>query len=294
MAAAGTSHLAAPQRALKEGRGVRWLWFVRCGRIKPSRRSAISMEFHTLGLGSSLACNSPADATIRLNSFSNAEHFGHALRWARCSSVLPSSTSAKLCCSSTQFIRPLPESTAALAVAAAPTPLLRLLMCSNLPYSRLPGLFGSIHLEQVAQLHSRLMQLRFAVSDRASHQTGDLIMLVTFHIVKYKNRPVAGRQIIYCPLQLQSVYRSGQSRIVRPEVLLRRIILSTLGTFFQRNYGKALLPQVHQYHIYRQTMQPGGKSRLSTERPNLTIELQKCFLSQILSLGSVCRHPQTK
>src|SRR6202166_5213041 len=52
---------------------------------------------------------------------------------------------------------------------------------------RFPGLFGSIHLEQVPQFHAGLVQLRLAVSYRASRDFRDFIMLVTFYIVKNKN-----------------------------------------------------------------------------------------------------------
>src|ERR1700685_362373 len=141
------------------------------------------------------------------------------------SGALPSSTSAKLCCSSTQFIQPSPESAAILTVTAVLTPLpryvprvLQFQLCI-LPRSRFPGLFGSIHLEQVTQFHARLVQLRLAVPDRASHQTRALIMLVTVHVVKNKNRSIAGREVISRPLQLQPVNGPGQSHIIRPKVL---------------------------------------------------------------------------
>src|ERR1700678_324103 len=258
------------------------------------------MEFHTRGLGSSLACSWQAVAVIRFNSCSNAAHSGHVFRCVLCSGLLPSSTSAKLCCSSTQFIQPSPEFSAILALTAVPTPLpryvprvLQFQLCI-LPRSRFPGLFGSIHLEQVAQFHARLVQLRLAVADRASHQTGNLIMLVTLHIMKNKNRSIAGRQVIYRPLQLQPVYGPGQSHIIRPKVLPWRIVLGALRGLFQRNHRKALLPEMHEHDVYRQTMQPRRKSRLPAKRPNLAVELQECFLRQVFRLSRVRRHSQTK
>jgi hypothetical protein len=60
MAAAGTSQRAPPKRVLNEGT----LGRARCGRINLSWRNAISMEFHTLGLGSCAACSWLAAATI--------------------------------------------------------------------------------------------------------------------------------------------------------------------------------------------------------------------------------------
>src|ERR1700677_1547368 len=131
------------------------------------------------------------------------------------SGALPSSTSAKLCCGSTQFIQPSPESAAILTVTAVLTPLpryvprvLQFQLCI-LPRSRFPGLFGSIHLEQVAQFHARLVQLRLAVADRTSRDFRDFIMLVSFDVVKHKYHPVAGRETFHGPLQLHSVDGSG-------------------------------------------------------------------------------------
>src|SRR5580693_7619007 len=74
-----------------------------------------------------------------------------------------------------------------------------------LPCSGLPGLFGSIHLEQVAQLHARLVQLRLAVSNRASCDLGDFIMLVTLNVMQDKYCPVARGKVVYRPLQLHPV-----------------------------------------------------------------------------------------
>src|SRR6202020_569670 len=75
--------------------------------------------------------------------------------------------------------------------------LLLLYFCIQLTSSRLPGLFGSIHPEQVAQFHARFVQLRLAVTDRTTHHASDFIMLVSFHVVKDKNRSVAGREVIH-------------------------------------------------------------------------------------------------
>jgi len=62
-----------------------------------------------------------------------------------------------------------------------------------LTYSRFCGLFGSIHLEQIAQLHARLVQLRLAVADGAFEHGGNLVVFVAFNVVQYKNESVAAR-----------------------------------------------------------------------------------------------------
>src|SRR5260370_14148303 len=48
--------------------------------------------------------------------------------------------------------------------------------------------------EQFAELESRLMQLRFAVSGRTFEHGGDLIVLVTFDVVQDKDHAIAGGQ----------------------------------------------------------------------------------------------------
>ena len=164
------------------------------------------MEFQTLGLGSFAACSWVAATAISSNSRNSEEHAGHVLRCARWSNRLPSSTSAKLCCSSTQFItsprtllRPnlhrgilppaqvtFPSLQAAVRMSfrasvfcaarnlGEPREASRflrrnthafgslpnrtaLLSKAALTYPRFPGLFGSIHLEQVPQFHASLV-----------------------------------------------------------------------------------------------------------------------------------------
>ena len=81
-------------------------------------------------------------------------------------------------------------------------------------------------------------------------------MFVPFNVVKNKNRTIAGREIGDCFLQLQPVDGPGQRQIVCAEILFGRIVFARLRRFFQRNHWKTLSPQLHQYHIHRESMQP--------------------------------------
>src|SRR4029077_13292477 len=120
------------------------------------------------------------------------------------------------------------------------------------PCSGLSGLCGSIHLEQVAQFHARLMQLRLAVADRASHDACDLIMFVTLHVVQHENRTITGRETVHCLLQLQPVNGPGQRHIFGSEIFLRSIFFAAaLRGFLERNYRETLLSQMHQHDVYR-------------------------------------------
>jgi len=77
VAAAGTIHRAHPQRVANEeikGRFACW------GRISPSCRNAISMEFQTRGLGSSASTNSGAEEMISASSSTSAVHEEQDLR----------------------------------------------------------------------------------------------------------------------------------------------------------------------------------------------------------------------
>src|SRR2546422_7659858 len=65
-------------------------------------------------------------------------------------------------------------------------------------------------LQQLAQAHPRLVQLRFRVSDRTSHDFGDLVVFVPLDIVENERRPVARRQLGDGPLQIHAVERAGK------------------------------------------------------------------------------------
>ena len=113
-----------------------------CGsRMMPSCRNAISIEFHTRGLGSANSCNCRASRAIRSRSATRPEHSGTGFKCASCSAVLSAlkhfrQNFLKLC-----------------AVHTSSPPKLPLCYRS----SRLCGLFGSARLERLAQFHARLV-----------------------------------------------------------------------------------------------------------------------------------------
>src|ERR1700733_2866608 len=208
-AAAGAAQRAHPQGVPNAGIRLR---AERCGRINPSLRSAASMEFQTLGLGSLASSKDGADEIISSNSLTSDEQAGQLCKCRCCSALLRLSASDKLSCNSTHVIPLSPShlpkhARSGVAPALAPLPqfnqsLKPLRSASPEPLfpSRLSGLFGSIHLEQVAQLHSCLVQLGLAVADRTSNNLGDLIMLVSLHVVKHKDRAIPGWKAFYRPL----------------------------------------------------------------------------------------------
>ena len=65
-----------------------------------------------------------------------------------------------------------------------------------------------------------------------------------------------------------------------------------LERFFERYLRQPLFPKVHEDYVYREAMQPCGKRRVSTERSDLTVELEKCFLCQVFRFGNIAEHAQ--
>src|SRR5262245_58526038 len=59
--------------------------------------------------------------------------------------------------------------------------------------SSLGGLFGSVCPEELPHLDPRFVQLRLAVSNRAPDDTRNLVVLVPFYVVKYKDRTITRR-----------------------------------------------------------------------------------------------------
>src|SRR6266403_3667445 len=74
--------------------------------------------------------------------------------------------------------------------------------CSSIAASRLrlrcmaflPRLLADFFLQQIAQPGSRLMQLRFRISYRTTHDSSNLVVLVALDIVQHEHRAIPGRQ----------------------------------------------------------------------------------------------------
>src|SRR6266481_6118312 len=115
-----------------------------------------------------------------------------------------------------------------------------------------------------------------------------------FNIAQYEDNPVPWRQAFNGPLQIHPVNRPCQHVVTGPNVFPGPIFMLRLQGFVQRNFRQPLFPQVHQYHVYRQPVQPGRKSRLSAKGGDLAVELQESFLSKIFRLGRIAGHAQAE
>src|SRR5262249_30081533 len=52
--------------------------------------------------------------------------------------------------------------------------------------------------------------------------------------------------------------------------------------------------KMHEYLVYSQSMQPGGKGRLSAKAADLAKQLDKDFLCQIFGLDDISSHAQAE
>ncbi len=118
-------------------------------------------------------------------------------------------------------------------------------------------------------------------------------MLITFHVVQNKYRPVTGRKLGDGAREPYSVDCPYQPPIIIAIIPLDWLTLGILG-FVQRDLVQTLLPQVHQHNVNRQTMQPSRKGRFTPESRNLSEKLKKCLLSKVLGLRWVAQHAKTQ
>ena len=113
---------------------------------------------------------------------------------------------------------------------------------------------------------------------------------MTFNIVKGKDRAVAGRQLGDRFIQRYAIHYRHRIRVLGAfNYLYRRF--AVVGRLLHLD---AAFAEVHQDLIDGKTMQPSGKSRLTTKASNLAKELDEDFLSEVLRLRDIAGHSQTE
>ena len=97
-------------------------------------------------------------------------------------------------------------------------------------------------------------------------------MLVTFNVVKDKNEPVTSRQIGDGAFKGQPVDGAAQGQ-VGSAPKLRPGLSSGTGSIASSSEIRLrpLLAQLHQHHVDRQPMQPGGEGGVAAESCNLAV-----------------------
>src|SRR5208282_5700366 len=146
----------------------------------------------------------------------------------------------------------------------------------------------------VSEFQPGLVQLRFAVADRAVEHSCDLIMLVALYVVQDKDQPIASRKIGDCALERKSIDRSGQRQIRGTEATTWTVIVGGFHCFVQGHKWQSLLAQVHEHNIDREAVQPCGKSRVSSKCCDLSMQLKERLLRQIFSFSCIAHHAQAE
>ena len=129
--------------------------------------------------------------------------------------------------------------------------------------------------QQPPQLQSSFVKLRFRGADRDAHYAGDLFVLKSFDVVEHEYIPVPIWQFRDCVLESNAV---EDLHFVRISCARYRL----LGHFavFRSSLilDAAPPPEMHQYLIDRQAVQPCRKCGIATKAADLAKELDENFL----------------
>src|SRR5262249_42823188 len=96
------------------------------------------------------------------------------------------------------------------------------------------GLIAKFFLQQLTQTSTRFMQLRLRISDRATHNFGDLVVLVTLDVVEHEHGLIARRQFPDGTFEIDPVYGAAEPQVRRSRILPWATgLLIGLDGFFQ-------------------------------------------------------------
>ncbi len=115
-------------------------------------------------------------------------------------------------------------------------------------------------------------------------------MFVTFDVVKRKYRSITGRELSNGFIQRYPVnYRHGIGVFRAFYYLNRRFTVLSC-----RFHAHTAFAEVHQNLVYRETVEPGSKSRFAPETTDFSKELNEDLLCEIFGLRNVSGHSQTE
>src|SRR5262249_50984944 len=113
---------------------------------------------------------------------------------------------------------------------------------------------------------------------------------MAFDVMKRENRAITRRQLRDGLIQGYPVHDRHGIRIFGAfNDLYRRF-----AVFRGLLEPHAALAKMHEYLVYSQSMQPGGKGRLSAKAADLAKQLDKDFLCQIFGLDDISSHAQAE
>src|SRR5579859_6929052 len=175
--------------------------------------------------------------------------------------------------------------------------------CSSIAASRLgfrsvanlAGLLANFLAKQVTQPGARLVQLRFGIPDRTTHNSRNLVVLVTLNVVQNKDGAIPWRKLLDGTLEIDTIDGPTEPQIRSSHILARpAAVLIGLGGFLQGGDRKSLFPEAHEHDVDGHAMQPGGKGRLAAKGGNLAEQLQKSLLHQVFRVGRIADHAQAE
>src|SRR5262249_37535287 len=103
----------------------------------------------------------------------------------------------------------------------------------------------------LTQTSARFMQLRLRISDRATHDLGNLVVLVTLDVMEHEDRLVARRQLPDGTLKIDPVYRAAEPQVRRSRVLLSAAcFLVRLDGLLEARGGERFLAEAHKDYVY--------------------------------------------
>src|SRR5215469_415120 len=143
----------------------------------------------------------------------------------------------------------------------------------------LASLFAHFFLKQLAQTGPRLVQLRFRISNGASHNLGNLVVLVPLDVVKDENGPIARRQFLDGALKIDPIDGAGKAQVRSTHIALGPTAFGIrLQGLFQRIGRQGLFPQPHEHDVNRHAMEPSRKCRFAAKRADFPEKLEESLL----------------
>jgi hypothetical protein len=149
--------------------------------------------------------------------------------------------------------------------------------------------FGLL-VEEQAKLHSCFVKLRFRSPDCTVEPSGDLFVLVPFDIVEDEYGTVPGRKLCNRSIEGDAVDDRHARRSLGSEL----DDVGEISVVRGRLELDSTLSKAHEHLIDRHAMEPRREGGLTSERTDLSEELDEYVLGNVLGLGGVSHHPEAE
>jgi hypothetical protein len=137
------------------------------------------------------------------------------------------------------------------------------------------------------------MQLGFGITASALEQSRNFSMIKTLYIVQEKDAAVPGRHSSQGAINVEAVDYAGLHQITSAEATASTLFRDLFNEVIERYNSECALSQVHQHSVDSESMKPRGKGRVAAKECDLSMDLKKCFLGEILGKREVSHHAHT-